>query len=135
MAKKLNNFESGDICYAYYVFDEEDTKGKELPIAVLLQVSHKIAKVVGQKSSESKYICYPVTSQKPPEDLEDTFYFIKDWQQSGLNRPSWIKCLPVKSRIYEDTDLDYKGRLTSSDIKGFSEKALATSSNSAKKEV
>lgn len=135
MAKKRKDFESGDICYAFYVFDEEDTKGKELPIAVLLQVSHKIAKKVGQKSSESKYICYPITSQEPPEDLEDAFYFIKDWQQSGLNRPSWIKCLPVKSRIYEDTELDYKGKLTDGDIKGFSEKALTTTSKSVKKEA
>jgi len=135
MAKKRKDFSSGDICYAYYVFDEDDEKGKQMPTAVLLQVSPSIAKKVGEKSTEGKYICYPITSQKPPAYMEENFYEILDWEQCGLKAASWIKCLPVKSRIFGDTELSHKGKLTDKDIEGFSKKVLETSSRSAKKEA
>jgi|GEM_PF-4781931 len=119
MTQKPKDISTGSVCYAHVAFEEDATQGKSRPIAVLMEVTSEVHQGTGAKPSDTEYLCYPITSQKPKEKYEELYYEITDYTTCGLKKTSYIKCRPQARVIIPESGMDYKGELSSHDLVNF----------------
>lgn len=94
-----------DELYWAYVQFVDQSGGKTRPVLLL-------------RSTEQYYVVFRLTSkfQNKSRFMQSKYVEVKDWQISGLKKPSWVDTyrtylLPIKS-----TKLTFIGKLTPNDL-------------------
>lgn len=136
MTKKPKKINTGSVCYAHISFQEDAARGKRRPSAVLMEATSEVQKGTGVEPVEPEYLCYPITSKKPPEQYLELYYEIQDYSACGLTKTSYIKCQPSQLRLISESALDYQGELHPTDLVNFLTKVNELSiPKAAKKEA
>jgi hypothetical protein len=102
--------ETGDLCLFYVPYPEDSSgDGKTRPVAVLAL------------SDGEHVLLYTVTTkyENKSATIKKQYAPIKQWQQAGLDHPSWIDVrgvLRVPRKLLEQRRVVWVGRLTAEDM-------------------
>ncbi|WP_079707681.1 hypothetical protein [Paraliobacillus ryukyuensis] len=77
----ISDLEFGKIYISFVYFDENDSDGKKRPVILF-------------KNNKDTATLFKVSSKLDTPFNQKYGYFIKDWEQTGLNKPSVVKAHP-----------------------------------------
>ncbi|WP_107942671.1 type II toxin-antitoxin system PemK/MazF family toxin [Metasolibacillus fluoroglycofenilyticus] len=108
MSEKNNTgFQEGDIFYAYVHFIDDIDQGKERPIVAM------------KDQDTDTWKAFKITSRIEKKLNHKYGYLMEDWAESGLTKPSIIKCdLQSVYDIDPNNIIRKIGDLTERDLKG-----------------
>lgn len=107
LKKEEIQFNDGDIFYAYVRFYEDEKNGKERPIVAM------------KNEEDDTWKAFKITSRIEKKMNHKYGYLMEDWEQSGLTKPSIIKCDREGTFDIEPDKIIRKiGDLTERDLRG-----------------
>ncbi|MCT6922831.1 type II toxin-antitoxin system PemK/MazF family toxin [Metasolibacillus sp.] len=102
-----DTYQDGDIFYAYVHFAEDVEQGKERPIVAM------------KDQDTDTWKAFKITSQIGKKLNHKYGYLMEDWAESGLTKPSIIKCDRESIYNIDPNNIIKKiGDLTEQDLKG-----------------
>lgn len=91
---------TSDIGFAYVSFNGAPGQGKSRPVFLLAVFEHEIEFF----SISSKY-------EEKSDYIKAQYFEIKDWQEIGLDKPSWIDIGSRRRVLIEEVGFDFVGTL------------------------
>lgn len=119
MSSNSPSFQNGDCYTAYIRYQHNDgtfisgNKGKPRPVVII------------QDPTDQKFYAFKVTGQVHKPFNKRNGYSLNDWNESGFNKPSIVKCNTDNRFEIDPTNLGRKfGKLTENDLRGFLTKLI-----------